>query len=194
MDKTKGNVDVVCAHCDTGFNIKLSRFNRSKSGLFFCNRDCKIAEQRIGGLITPNHYGTEKVERLDLCLRCNKPLVADQIKYCSPACSSKHRSEIKVHEWLNGTWDGSEKSGLSGTIREYILKQNKYTCSECGNASVNPYSGLSIIQVDHIDGDFQNNHSGNLRTLCPNCHAMTPNFGSLNKSGKGRRRVLGSNF
>ena len=41
------------------------------------------------------------------------------------------------------------------------------------------------LEIDHIDGDSQNNLEINLRIICPNCHALTSNFKNLNR-GKGR--------
>ena len=37
-----------------------------------------------------------------------------------------------------------------------------------------------VLQIDHIDGDWLNNERDNVRFLCPNCHAQTPNFGAKN--------------
>jgi hypothetical protein len=59
---TKSRFDhftVVCAYCGVEITRSLSKFSRSKSGLFFCNKDCKCAAQRIGGIseIQPAHYG-----------------------------------------------------------------------------------------------------------------------------------------
>ena len=36
--------------------------------------------------------------------------------------------------------------------------------------------------IHHIDGNCLNNDESNLQVLCPNCHAMTENFGSRNKN------------
>ena len=47
---------------------------------------------------------------------------------------------------------------------------------------VNPYTHKTILQIHHKDGDCTNNKPNNLMVLCPNCHAMTENFGSRNKN------------
>ena len=55
-----------------------------------------------------------------------------------------------------------------------------YECAGCGN--VGEWRGKPLgLQIDHINGDRMDNRRENLRFLCPNCHAQTPNFGSLNK-------------
>ena len=47
-------------------------------------------------------------------------------------------------------------------------------------------TGHVPLEIDHIDGDAENNIETNLRVLCPNCHSLTPHFRNLNK-GKGRK-------
>jgi hypothetical protein len=37
------------------------------------------------------------------------------------------------------------------------------------------------LELDHIDGNHQNNALENLRLLCPNCHSLTPTFRGRNK-------------
>ncbi|MGJ9421785.1 HNH endonuclease signature motif containing protein [Aeromicrobium sp. CF3.5] len=56
----------------------------------------------------------------------------------------------------------------------------------CGNDGT--WMGAPLtLEIDHIDGDFQNNQIMNLRFLCPNCHRLTPNF-----AGRGRGRFTGT--
>lgn len=57
-----------------------------------------------------------------------------------------------------------------------------YLCSMCSNNGT--WMGAALtLEIDHVDGDFQNNQISNLRFLCPNCHRFTPNF-----AGRGRGR------
>ncbi|MFJ6485289.1 HNH endonuclease [Streptomyces sp. NPDC091682] len=47
-----------------------------------------------------------------------------------------------------------------------------YACEECGNTG--EWRGQPItLQIDHINGDWRDNHRENLRYLCPNCHSLT---------------------
>ena len=51
-------------------------------------------------------------------------------------------------------------------------------CKCCG---LTEWMGKSIpLELDHIDGDRENNSLSNLRLLCPNCHALTPTYRGRN--------------
>ena len=61
-------------------------------------------------------------------------------------------------------------------IEEGLLRR------ECESCKLTEWLGKQIpIELDHIDGNNQNNHITNLRILCRNCHGMTETFGSKNK-------------
>jgi 5-methylcytosine-specific restriction endonuclease McrA len=57
---------------------------------------------------------------------------------------------------------------------------------ECGWNKMNSYTGKIPIQLEHIDGNSENNELSNLKLLCPNCHTLTPTWGGANK-GNGRK-------
>lgn len=58
--------EVECADCRTKFRKKNSALENSKSGLYFCSRECKDNAQRIGGIaeIMPPHYGNGDADNL----------------------------------------------------------------------------------------------------------------------------------
>jgi 5-methylcytosine-specific restriction endonuclease McrA len=66
-----------------------------------------------------------------------------------------------------------------------LLIKYSSQCSRCGWCKVNPVIGHSPLEIDHIDGDSENNSENNLVLLCPNCHSLTPTYKNLNK-GHGR--------
>jgi hypothetical protein len=67
--------------------------------------------------------------------------------------------------------------------RQFLLAEASYKCTLCGFSKTRN-DGRSILEIDHIDGDNTNNVKSNLRVLCPNCHALTPNFRNWGRSGK----------
>lgn len=72
--------------------------------------------------------------------------------------------------------------------RDILLKECNFTCTICNNSK---HNGFPIpLEIDHIDGNSDNDCKENLRIICPNCHALTPNFKSKNKNGRGSKRSL----
>jgi len=65
-------------------------------------------------------------------------------------------------------------------------------CSLCGWNKRHPLTNNVPLEVDHMDGNADNNHEDNLRLVCPNCHSLTSTFRNLNK-GKGRTWRKGAN-
>lgn len=55
-------IKVNCAHCNKEIFKQLSDFESSKSGLLFCNRECKEAAQKYIPAIQPEHYGTASAQ------------------------------------------------------------------------------------------------------------------------------------
>ncbi len=41
------------------------------------------------------------------------------------------------------------------------------------------------LEIDHIDGNSDNNSEENLRLVCPNCHSLTSTYCGTNR-GNGR--------
>lgn len=52
--------------------------------------------------------------------------------------------------------------------RQYGDYNKKHYCDFCGFVAVD----LCQLDVDHIDGDHENNSTDNLQTLCANCHRL----------------------
>lgn len=129
------------------------------------------------------------------CAGCGKEIVIynKNVKYCSFQCEQKHHKEEYIEKWLKGEINGvSGEYNLSKTIRNYLIEQSGYKCEKCGWGEVNEYTGNVPLQIHHIDGNCLNNSKENLQVLCPNCHALTENFGSRNKNAtKGRSEYYG---
>jgi len=69
---------------------------------------------------------------------------------------------------------------INNNIKTYLLKEKifEYKCLICG---INEWMGEKIIlDLDHIDGNRNNNILTNLRLLCPNCHSQTLTFKGKN--------------
>ncbi len=122
------------------------------------------------------------------CLNCGAILSKWQAKYCSNKCQSEFQYTQYIKRWKKKLEDGNRgvlTRNISKHIKRYLVDKFGEKCSVCKWNKKHPISGISPLEVDHIDGDSENNNESNLRLLCPNCHSLTTNFRNFNK-GKGR--------
>lgn len=80
----------------------------------------------------------------------------------------------------------------STALRKRLLREGikDHRCELCG---LDAWGDHPIpLELDHIDGDRSNNTLGNLRLLCPNCHALTPTYRGRNIGNGGSRPSSGS--
>lgn len=66
-------------------------------------------------------------------------------------------------------------------LRKTIINEKliPYKCAICG---ITEWQGKNIsLELDHINGENNDNRLENLRFLCPNCHSQTITYGSKNK-------------
>jgi len=60
------------------------------------------------------------------------------------------------------------REAASGRRRGVYRAHKKVKCEECGFEPIHKCQ----LDVDHIDGNHNNNNIGNLKTLCANCHRL----------------------
>ena len=109
-------------------------------------------------------------------------------KYCSNLCQSNYTYQKYILNWKQGEADGSrgiKAKNMSGHIIRYIMEKYNMKCAKCGWNELNPITLKVTLEVDHIDGNSENNSEDNLILLCTNCHSITQNYKNLNK-GHGR--------
>ena len=117
------------------------------------------------------------------CKNCGVLLKNWRGSYCSKKCQNEYTQKTLVEKWKNGEIKGCDVGGNTREfVRRYLMEKNNCKCEKCGFNEVNEYTGLSILQIHHKDGDCFNTSEENLSLLCPNCHALTENFGSRNRN------------
>ena len=122
------------------------------------------------------------------CVVCGKELDGYKTVFCSNECrkefEEQHYKEY-IERWKKGEEPGHTASyKIHKYVKRYLFEKNNNSCQECGWNRVNEHTGNVPLQIHHIDGDCTNNSEENLQLLCPNCHALTENFGSRNKNSK----------
>jgi len=117
------------------------------------------------------------------CLYCNKENKWGHNKvnkFCDNACQGKHTWEFSTKPKIER---GECTHNAGNSLKKYLIEQHGENCAVCGLG--NSYNGKPLtLQLDHIDGDSDNNFPSNIRLLCPNCHSQSDTYGS---KGKGSR-------
>jgi len=119
------------------------------------------------------------------CLHCNKenPVKRNNAnKYCNNTCQAEFQLE---HDTLPKFYKGEISNRR--TLHRILKHLHGYQCVMCDNKG--EYNGQPLsLQLDHVDGNANNDMPSNLRLLCPNCHSQTETFVAKNK-GKGRQAL-----
>ena len=124
------------------------------------------------------------------CLNCGKELrniKNSRHKYCSNACQQEYlyKEWVKQYKKDNAIAKTSKWGQIPETLRRYIFEKFENKCCLCGWSEINPYTNTLPLEIDHIDGNSENNSEDNLRLICPNCHSLTKTYRGANK-GNGR--------
>ncbi len=96
-------------------------------------------------------------------------------------------------------WSKGKTVGPKRPIEEYLVKDRHCSshtlrlrliserikearCEECG---ITEWNGLPApLELEHVNGDHDDNRLENIKILCPNCHAQTETYRGKNKASK----------
>ena len=179
------DIEIICLECNINFQSKISE-NRK-----FCSQSCS-ASFNNKKRIKSDEYATNTKKRIrirkigkqiGICICCDKEIYKnngnDVRKYCSSKCQQIYQRDCKIKDNTASSW----------TLKKYLIEKNGNSCMECGWDKVNPTTGNVPIELEHIDGNSENNNLDNLKLLCPNCHSLTPTYKALNLgNGRFKRR------
>ena len=148
-----------CPNCGTQLPYE-KRHNK------FCDQTCSASFNNRGV--------TRHIKRSRFC-ECGNPKTL-QNKYCDE-CIKKRVYSNKVTSLDDANHDRIRK--------RILLEQRGHQCEVC---DLTEWRGEAIpLELDHIDGNADNNQENNLRLICPNCHAQTDTYKGAN-AGKGSTR------
>ena len=119
---------------------------------------------------------------------CGNEIKKGATKYCSFKCQHEFHFAKRVAVLEAGAYHVDNARNF---IRKYLVRIQGEKCSRCGWAERHPVTGKIPIEVEHIDGDWRNNHPSNLTLICPSCHSLTATYRALNR-GRGREHRAGS--
>jgi hypothetical protein len=189
---------VKCSNCGNAFDKPLNQVKQSHK--HFCSVKCN------------KEYVKKKIV-ITYCLQCGKEIQKAEClvkrgegKFCNRSCAAKHNNCKKPKRQPEGKcaicnapipikWKfckehkpkkkAIEELKSFGSVRARIFKERGRKCEVCGWEKPNPFTGIIPVQVDHVDGNRDNNLLSNLKVLCPSCHSLTEHFMFYGKSHKG---------
>ena len=163
LDRIK-NHKQFCKQCKKSISYEKRRNT-------FCSSKCAINDHN------PTYNFNKKV--YIKCVTCKITFRKKRNKkYCSMGCHQTHRWSLKTKDVENGLVSNRPR------LRKYLVEKFGYYCFVC---KLTKWMNKQIsLEVDHIDGNHENNYPKNLRLICPNCHSQTPTYKAKNK-GNGRK-------
>ncbi len=157
----------ICIQCDTLLPYEKRR-NR------FCSHRCSaIYNNTLKGFVS-------RSKNTAPCRNCQK-LKTGFGPFCCHKCATDYRKVLKDREFEIILKEGGIPQPQS--FRRFLIEKFNHQCSKCLNTEWN--NQPIPLEVEHIDGNSDNNLEENLTVLCPNCHAQTPTYKARNK-GNGR--------
>ncbi|MGB7338353.1 MAG: HNH endonuclease signature motif containing protein, partial [Phototrophicaceae bacterium] len=137
----------------------------------FCNQSCSASYNNRGVVRVETSY-------TDICAHCEGVKETRQNKYCN-SCIEANVYSNKIHD--------TELARMDSTRRRILLETREYKCEICG---LSEWLNQPIpLELDHIDGDPDNNVESNLRLICPNCHALTDTYKGANSGNSTRQKM-----
>lgn len=161
----------LCKRCGLPLNYK----KRHDS---FCSRSCSATFNNI--------LSCRSVTSECKCLGCDSPILGGV--YCSISCQQKYARSRRIESWLSSGDLGLKSDSFPRWAKNFILARQNNSCNKCG---LFEWLGLPItLEIEHKDGNSQNNAESNLECLCPNCHSQTPTYKAKNiGNGRSKRRT-----
>ena len=153
-----GDNPKLCKHCNHPIAYE-------KQTNKYCSSSCSASATNY----------TKKRKSDIFCINCNRLITTRNAStYCSYKCQQSYSRRIKIEK----------ETASSKTMKAYLLEHHGNVCMdiECAwDFSKRPIK----VELEHKDGNSENNIIKNCILLCPNCHSLTDTYKNKNK-GNGR--------
>ena len=116
------------------------------------------------------------------CLNCELEFNYHPSQHTGKFCSNKCQGNYQIKQRFE---NGSKWNKRMGT---YLKEIRGSKCEECG---IENWNGNKLtFQIDHVNGNRDDNRFENLKILCPNCHTQCETWGVKNASEDGKKRMI----
>lgn len=213
MLHTVERCSVICKNCNNVFTSRSAehrKFCSSSCAATYSNlhrspkpKDSQTHNLNIGNKIhtitttTIDSYTSKPVATREMqCKHCGKTFISyirRNAVYCSTLCAQQAR---KVSPAIFSEIEsGSDLRHISDCFvtrhswfKKYLIYKHGEKCMRCGWKVLNTFTGKVPIELEHKDGNCDNDNISNLELLCPNCHSLTSTYKGANKNKAGSSR------
>lgn len=184
---------------------RILKYNENKKKCFHCpkeleyeERDKKYCSQSCAAKV--NNLKRSNIKEIKcLSKECNntfktyKTSCGKEKKFCNSKCQQNYTRD----EFYKKLLAGENIEIGHDRARNLMIHIYGARCmggptddtKDCRWDKINPTTGKCPIELEHVDGDSNNNRLENLKLLCPSCHSLTPTYKALNK-GNGRHERM----
>lgn len=139
----------------------------------FCDNSCSASYNNYG---KNRHTRGIKQPQLTFC-SCGKPKLRHN-KYC-PDCIQKR---------VYNKYASLDEAPDDRVRKRILIDERGYHCEVCG---ISDWMQKPIrLELDHIDGNADDNSADNLRLICPNCHSQTETYKGANAGKNSSRQQM----
>ena len=131
------------------------------------NLMCLQRSQSCPAIKSKNRESTKKVYE-------NGLRISGSERYKNLPEETKKRMAWSKNKFLNTKFE----YGKLGNHKGFLINERGHNCENCG---LSKWLDKPItLELEHIDGNNQNNVKENLKLLCPNCHSFTETWKGKN--------------
>lgn len=169
LTKQRKLVELECKKCEVKFSLNLTDAQiKNERYAKFCSRSC-----------ANSHTRSEESKRKTSFVMGGKGVPKKHLNAGNcEICQKYFDSGKKLFHHLkrmHGRW---ESLGSDRSRKRRLIEELGHRCKVCENTEW--MSKQIPIEIDHIDGNPENNEKENLRLICPNCHAQTETYKGRN--------------
>lgn len=136
----------------------------------FCSRSCANSRKWTK---------SDKAKKSAAAKRFYESLTEHEVQNLRERISSGLRTTINARHYLFLMQSDFNDLAQQSKRARTIIEQD----GKCNNCRIDSWLGHPIcFELEHKDGNRENNSRENLEALCPNCHSLTPTWrGKKNK-------------
>jgi len=144
----------------------------------FCSRSCANSRK----------FTIESIIKKSLANKKNWKKLTEEEKKTRIEQTYKSSKKSLEQYWKEFRLENFEILG-NDAKKKILFEERGEKCVQCG---ILEWCGKKLtLQLDHIDGNRENNIRENLRILCPNCHSLTSSYVGRNQipHNKGKKYI-----